>query len=91
MVSEAIRIKFDSRGLVPTVLQDANTGEVLMVRVGPEAYEAALAEAHCRECDFTGRPLKGLVMIDPKGSNSDGDLKAWVHRGVGFASSLPAK
>ena len=65
--------------------------EALMVRVGPKAYEAALSEAHCRESDFTGRPLKGLVMIDPKGSNSEGDLKAWIHRGYGFASSLPAK
>jgi phosphoribosyl-AMP cyclohydrolase len=31
MASDAIRIKFDSRGLVTAVLQDANTGEVLMV------------------------------------------------------------
>jgi phosphoribosyl-AMP cyclohydrolase len=31
MVSETIEIKFDSRGLVTAILQDANTGEVLMV------------------------------------------------------------
>jgi phosphoribosyl-AMP cyclohydrolase len=31
MTSDAIKIKFDSRGLVTAILQDANTGEVLMV------------------------------------------------------------
>jgi phosphoribosyl-ATP pyrophosphohydrolase/phosphoribosyl-AMP cyclohydrolase len=31
MHSERIEIRFDSRGLVPAVLQDAGTGEVLMV------------------------------------------------------------
>ena len=31
MASDAIKIKFDSRGLVTAILQDANTGEILMV------------------------------------------------------------
>jgi phosphoribosyl-AMP cyclohydrolase len=31
MASETIQIKFDGRGLATAVLQDANTGEVLMV------------------------------------------------------------
>ncbi len=67
------------------------TGETLVVRVGQAGYAAALAEAHCRECDFTGRPLRGMVMIDPKGYASEGDLRAWVGRGYEFASTLPAK
>ncbi len=67
------------------------TGETLVVRVGRDGYAAALAEAHCRECDFTGRPLRGMVMIDPKGYASEGDLRAWVGRGYEFARSLPAK
>ena len=67
------------------------TGENLVVRVGREGYAAALSEPHCRECDFTDRPLKGMVMIAAKGYSSDGDLKTWVQRGYGFASSLPAK
>jgi hypothetical protein len=67
------------------------TGDSLVVRVGPAGYATALSETHCRECDFTGRPLKGIVMVDPKGYASEGDLRAWVERGYGFASSLPAK
>jgi phosphoribosyl-AMP cyclohydrolase len=31
MASDPVEIKFDSRGLVTAILQDANTGEVLMV------------------------------------------------------------
>jgi phosphoribosyl-AMP cyclohydrolase len=31
MAGETIRVKFDSRGLVTAILQDANTGEILMV------------------------------------------------------------
>jgi hypothetical protein len=32
----------------------------LMVRVGPDAYEDALARTHCHEMDFTGRGLRPL-------------------------------
>lgn len=67
------------------------TGQALVVRVGSRAYEDALSQPHCRECDFTDRPLKGIVMIDQKGFASHGDLRAWVERAYGFAGSLPAK
>ena len=63
----------------------------LMVRVGPDAYEDALALPHCREMDFTGKPMRGLVYVGVAGIEDDGDLGAWVERGVAFASSLPAK
>lgn len=67
------------------------TGEALVVRVGPRAYHSALTQPHCRECDFTGRPLKGMVMLDRPGVESAGDLRAWVERGFDFAASLPPK
>jgi TfoX/Sxy family transcriptional regulator of competence genes len=66
-------------------------GDELMVRVGPDAYEQALALAHAREMDFTGRAMKGLVYVACEGFESDGDLAGWVARGVAFASSLPPK
>ena len=67
------------------------TGETLIVRVGPRGYHSALTQPNCRECDFTGRPLKGMVMIDQPGIESPGDLRAWVERGFDFATSLPPK
>jgi TfoX/Sxy family transcriptional regulator of competence genes len=63
----------------------------LIVRVGPEKYEAAVIRPQARPFDFTGRPMKGWVMIDPEGYNDDDDLKAWVADGVNFALSLPPK
>lgn len=64
-------------------------GEELMVRVGPEAYQEALAERYTRPMDYTGRPLKGMVYVeeDAVAENLDG----WVNRGVEFAGSLPPK
>lgn len=66
-------------------------GADLMVRVGPEAYERALARPHAREMDFTGRPLKGMVYVDASGVRTEKQLKSWVERGVQFARTLPAK
>lgn len=63
----------------------------LMVRVGPDAYDEALAQPHAREMDFTGRPLRGMVMVSSDGIDMDEDLRAWVARGAEFARSLPAK
>jgi hypothetical protein len=63
----------------------------LMVRVGRDAYAAALTEPHTREMDFTGRPLTGFIYVACPGFESDDDLQAWIDKGVGFASSLPPK
>lgn len=63
----------------------------LMVRVGPDAYEDAVAQPHAREMDFTGRPMRGIVYVNPKGVTSDANLEAWIDRGLAFAGSLPPK
>jgi hypothetical protein len=39
-------------------------GEDLMVRVGRDAYDDALARPHAREMDFTGRPMRGIVFVE---------------------------
>jgi hypothetical protein len=66
-------------------------GEDLMVRVGPEAHAAALAQPHVRPMDFSGRPMRGYVYIDPDGLAADVDLVRWVERGASFARTLPPK
>ena len=63
----------------------------LVVRVGPERYEEALARPQARPMDFTGRPLAGYVYVAPAGCKSDKSLERWVHWGADFASTLPAK
>jgi hypothetical protein len=63
----------------------------LMVRVGPTDYEQALRRPHVREMDFTGRPLKGYVYVDPPGYENDEDLAYWVRAGHSFVATLPPK
>jgi TfoX/Sxy family transcriptional regulator of competence genes len=65
--------------------------EDLIVRVGPEQYETALAGPHVKPFDLTGRPMTGWVMVEPDGYESDEALKGWVQQGVDFALSLPSK
>ena len=68
------------------------TGDgTLMLRPGPEAYGDALAEKGARPMDFTGRPLKGFVYVDPAHLAKMAVLEGWVVRGLAFARSLPAK
>ncbi len=66
-------------------------GGRLVVRVGPEAFEDALAQVHAAPMDFTGRPLKGMVYVEPPGLDSSSELRGWVERGFAFAGSLPPK
>jgi TfoX/Sxy family transcriptional regulator of competence genes len=63
----------------------------LMVRVGPERYETALAQPHARIMDFTGKPMRGMVVVDGAGLDADETLDEWVQRGLQFALSLPPK
>lgn len=65
--------------------------DMLMARVGPDQYEAALRQPHARQMDFTGKPLKGLVYVEPEGIESDQNLAEWVKRSLDFVTTLPAK
>ncbi len=65
--------------------------DTLMVRVGPEAYEALLRQPHARPMDFTGRPMKGFVYIAAPGLETDPDLERWVGHGVQYGMSLVIK
>jgi len=67
------------------------TGDELMVRVGPQGYEAALSRPHTRKMDFTGKPLKGFVFVKPAGFGAKKDLKAWIEKATDFVLSLPPK
>jgi len=63
----------------------------LMARVGPERHKDALAMPYVRVMDFTGKPMKGYVYIDPPAIADDSQLKAWVSWCVQYVSGLPAK
>lgn len=61
--------------------------ETLLVRLGSDAADAALDEPHVRPMDFTGRPSRGSVYVDPPATATDAALAGWVERGVAFATA----
>ena len=64
-------------------------GDTLMARIGPARYAEALTLSHVRVMDFTGRPMKGYVFIDPPGIERDEDLNQWIALSLAFVRSLP--
>jgi hypothetical protein len=65
--------------------------DLLVVRVGPDAHQAAMAKPHTLPFDITGRAMNGWVMVSAEGCAEDKALAAWVTEGVDFALTLPAK
>ncbi len=59
----------------------------LMVRVGREGHDDAIAEPHVRPMDFTGKPMRGMAYVAPAGVATDDDLRRWVDRGVRAATA----
>ena len=66
-------------------------GDEIIVRVGAERYEDSLQMPHAPPMDFTGRPMRGFVVVASEGIESEEGLDEWVARGVNFAISLPHK
>lgn len=67
------------------------SGDSLMVRVGPENYESALAEPGVDVFGKTGSPMRGWVLASPQTIMSHDGLSRWVETAVSFASTLPPK
>jgi len=66
-------------------------GDDLMVRVGPDEYEHALDEPYVRPMDFTGRPMRGYVYVEPAGASTVRSLARWVGLAATFVATLPPK
>jgi hypothetical protein len=67
------------------------SGDELMVRVGKEGHDDALARPGARTFDMGARPMQGWINVTFDGYDSDSDFGYWVDRGVAYAESLPAK
>ena len=50
----------------------------MMARIDPDIYEDAITKEGCRPMDFTGRPMKGWIFLEPEGIDLDDDLSYWV-------------
>ena len=67
-----------------------STGD-LMVRVGPEGAEEALARRDARPFEMRGRAMTGWVIVAADGLRTQRALAPWVRRGAAFAATLPPK
>lgn len=67
------------------------TGNRLMARVGPKQYNAALQDMHATIMDFTGKPLRGFVYVEPEALETEKGLHKWIARCEAFVKKLPPK
>lgn len=63
----------------------------LIVRLSPEQAADALTKPHVVEFDITGRPMKGWVVVEAEGLETDQQLRTWIERAVEFVEGLPRK
>ena len=61
----------------------------LVLRVGEEQFDAALAEPYVRPFDFTGRPSSAMVYVASDGLSDDQVLSGWVQRGLEHVRQHP--
>jgi TfoX/Sxy family transcriptional regulator of competence genes len=63
----------------------------LILRVGLENYEAALAMPGTELFTPTGKPMAGWITVSSEGSRQDTDLARWINLALEFVKTLPAK
>lgn len=65
--------------------------EYLILRLGGQKSEEVLKLPFARPFDITGKPMKGWVMLEEKGFNTDKQLKDWLNIAKQYVDTLPPK
>ena len=60
----------------------------LMARIGKINYESAIKKPGCRQMDFTGKPMKGYVFLEPKAIDMDSEFEYWIDLSLEFNKTL---
>ncbi len=76
--------------MVNTHMACGSMGADLMVRVGKDNHDRTIARG-AQEMDFTGRSMRGLVVVPGAMLTTDEGLEEWVVEAVDFARSEPRK
>lgn len=63
----------------------------LILRLGVDGADEVWNHPHVRPFDITGRPMKGWIMVEKAGFESDEELSRWLERAKAFALTLPPK
>ena len=67
------------------------SGDALLVRVGPDAYKATLDEPGVRPLAMGRKHPVGYVLVAGDALTTDGELRAWIERGLAFVATLPPR
>lgn len=70
--------KVDDKMLCGIHLDKKFGDNLLMARIGEEAYTNEIGKEECLPMDFTGRPMKGYIFVTPQGFDMDQDLAYWI-------------
>src|SRR5215472_8458515 len=65
-------------------------GDGLIARIGAQDMDAATAQSGVRPFDMTGRPMRGIVVIDSS-MLDDQALDRWIGQARGYVAGLPPK
>jgi TfoX/Sxy family transcriptional regulator of competence genes len=63
----------------------------LVVRLGPEQAAAALKQEFVQQFEVGSRPMKGWIMVEPDGLDSDKQIADWIEAATTFVETLPGK
>ncbi len=58
--------------------------DLLMCRIGQDAAEQSRDQKGCLPMDFTGRPMKGYVFVNPEGTDTDQEMEKWLEMALAF-------
>lgn len=85
------KVRFDTKAMMGGLCYMVNdkmmvgiVKDSLMIRIDPDLYEASLKKKGCRRMDFTGKVLKGFLLVDPIGIDMDEDLEYWIQLSLDF-------
>lgn len=66
-------------------------GGDLLVRVGEARHEEAMAKPGAGPMAFTGRSMKGFVLVDAAAVEDDAALRDWISLASAYVGTLPPK
>ena len=70
--------KVDNKMLCGIHLDKRYGDNLLMARIGEDAYLKELEKKHCLTMDFTGRLMRGYIFVTPDGFDSENDLSYYL-------------
>jgi TfoX/Sxy family transcriptional regulator of competence genes len=62
----------------------------LMCRIDPDVHDDALKRKGCRVMDFTGKPMKGYVLINDEGLKNQKEFDSWIALSLEFNKKAKA-